>query len=556
VRVLGTLWTVGVPVLAILLGGAVRLRQAVSHRSLWLDEASVALNVMHSSLSKLEKPMSYAQSAPVLWLWTEHGLTKIAISEGWLRLPETIAGIGLLVLTWLLARQVLPRLLTPLPVIAVAASSQLIYFSDELKPYGSDAFCVVLLMVLALRAVPSRRPRLRVRDSLPLALAVPLTALFSDQALITGAGLLVYLFVLRARARDRSGCLQLLAAVAIDVAVLIPYDLVVLRPTSHVAILKTFWHRGFPPVPQTLGGTLSWLGHDFLSLARDPMAYSQGPAVVFLVLLACGVVALALRDPGRTGVLSVPVVMAVGAAIAGDLPLRARISLALVPPLVTLACGAPVLPAQIASRVRRRARDVGRPVAATWTAGRAGVSAFGVAVVAALMVISGPQLGFGYRVVGHPITREETGPLVAYLGRHLRPDQLVAVDAFVSGAWLYYSGRDHLTAQLHMNFPLGATCSEAAEYRDVRGVDPRFRPVWIVTGHLIPKEVPREYDLITERLSPLGGLGFAREPGARLYFFTPRRIARLPGSWDAPSALRCLHLLHGGPALPPGLRSG
>jgi hypothetical protein len=247
--------------------------------------------------------------------------------------------------------------------------------------------------------------------------------------------------------------------------------------------------------------------------------------------------------------------MAVGAAIAGDLPLRARIALGLVPSLATLACGAPVLLAQIASRVRRRTQDAGRSVAATWTPGRAVASAFGVAALAALVLISGPQLAFGYRVVGHPITREETGPLVAFLGRHLRPDQLVAVDAFASGAWLYYSGRDHLTAQLHMDFPLGATCGEAAEYRDVREVDPRFRPVWIVTGHLIPKEVPREYDLITERLSPLGGLGFAREPGARLYFFTPRRIARLPHRWDSPSSLRCLVLQHGGPGLPPGLRS-
>jgi hypothetical protein len=54
---------------AILAAGVVlSLAQFLFNRSLWWDEAAMALNIIHRSSAELLQPLDYAQSAPVLFL--------------------------------------------------------------------------------------------------------------------------------------------------------------------------------------------------------------------------------------------------------------------------------------------------------------------------------------------------------------------------------------------------------------------------------------------------------------------------------------------------------
>jgi hypothetical protein len=184
------------------------------------------------------------------------------------------------------------------------------------------------------------------------------------------------------------------------------------------------------------------------------------------------------------------------------------------------------------------------------------VAAVSVLTLVALAVITGPQLVYASRVTDHPITREETGPLVSYLSGHLRADQLVAVDAFATSAWLYYAPRYHLSAQLTMTFPPHRRCSELTEELRVRTVDPHRRPIWILTGHRIDRRVRDEYGVIARRLTPLGRLGWAAEPGARLFLFTPRRFTHLPRRWRRLPTEACLDFVPRPPVLPTGLAPG
>src|SRR4051812_31295813 len=59
-------------------GVALRLHLYVDRRSLWLDEIWVALDIVGRSFLGLLRPLDYAQSAPVGFLWIE----RIAVVIG------------------------------------------------------------------------------------------------------------------------------------------------------------------------------------------------------------------------------------------------------------------------------------------------------------------------------------------------------------------------------------------------------------------------------------------------------------------------------------------
>src|SRR5579864_6081608 len=134
-----------------LLGIAIRLEQYFYNRSLWMDEAMVGLNLIRRSFGQLTKPLEFHVTEPILWLFTSK-LCNVLFGgrELALRLPQIAMGAISVVLVLALAK----RLLCPAAVcIAVgwfSLSRALIYYSSELKPYGSDPAVAALLWVTAL----------------------------------------------------------------------------------------------------------------------------------------------------------------------------------------------------------------------------------------------------------------------------------------------------------------------------------------------------------------------------------------------------------------------
>lgn len=107
--VMGTMKDVRAPsvlaVIALSIGVAVRLRDFMFARSLWLDEAMLALNVASRSFAELARPLDYTQVAPILFLWLQKACVAVAgVNEPALRLVPMVAGLALPVLGWRLAR--------------------------------------------------------------------------------------------------------------------------------------------------------------------------------------------------------------------------------------------------------------------------------------------------------------------------------------------------------------------------------------------------------------------------------------------------------------------
>ncbi len=51
----------------VIFGVLLAFTQFIYNRSLWLDEAMLALNIIHSNSQELLKPLTYRQAAPILF---------------------------------------------------------------------------------------------------------------------------------------------------------------------------------------------------------------------------------------------------------------------------------------------------------------------------------------------------------------------------------------------------------------------------------------------------------------------------------------------------------
>ena len=126
-------FTVGV---ILLLGLLMRLKQYLIGRSLWLDEAMLALNIVNRDFVGLFQPLDYDQGAPVGFLLVEKTLNVLfGDHEFVLRFFPFIAGLAALGLFYVLLRQTTSGIGLWTGLALFATGSELIYYSSEMKQY-------------------------------------------------------------------------------------------------------------------------------------------------------------------------------------------------------------------------------------------------------------------------------------------------------------------------------------------------------------------------------------------------------------------------------------
>jgi hypothetical protein len=128
-----------------------RLTQFLSNRSLSLDEAKLALNIVNRSFAQLCKPLDYGQGAPIGFLMLERSaLHLFGSGEYALRLFPFLAGMISLLLFYQLAKQSVPTGAVPIALGLFATSAPLIYYSSEVKQYSGDVPIALLLWSAAI----------------------------------------------------------------------------------------------------------------------------------------------------------------------------------------------------------------------------------------------------------------------------------------------------------------------------------------------------------------------------------------------------------------------
>src|SRR5690606_8442193 len=143
----------------IALGVFLRLRQYLANRSLWVDEASLALNIIHRTFAELVQPLDYEQGAPLGFLFIQKFFVLVFGNQEYvLRLFPLISGIVSTYLIYRIASEYFGKF-GIFATFLFAISEWMIYYSSELKQYSSDVMIALLLIYSSLAYLKKKEKR-------------------------------------------------------------------------------------------------------------------------------------------------------------------------------------------------------------------------------------------------------------------------------------------------------------------------------------------------------------------------------------------------------------
>lgn len=312
-----------IALVAIVAGIGLRLWAAGARGSLWLDEASLALNILGRGADALATPLDWGQAAPVGFLWAEKAVSGLLEpSARALRLVPCLGGILALVWTWQAGRRLVGTLAAVLATVTVAFSLIALRYSAEVKPYATDAATAIVLVGVA-EWVRAGAGDVRRWAGLGFAGTVAVVCSLPSVFVLAACGI--------ALADDAwaNGPRVRRIAMAAGVAWLAMFGvlwLVAIGPASGGAYLREYWAPVMlePGAPDFAARVIRAVA----SAAATPVAWngSVGLALIAALLWLAGAVVLA-RRVWRTAVLLVgPFALAAVASMMGVYPLSDRLA--------------------------------------------------------------------------------------------------------------------------------------------------------------------------------------------------------------------------------------
>lgn len=294
-------WDKAAAALLILLGAVLRVRQYLSGRSLWADEAMLALNIVNRGFAEMFQPLDYDQGAPIGFLLVEKLFNSmLGKHEFALRLFPLLVGFLSLGLFYLLLKRITSGAGLLAALALFAFNPRLIYYSSEVKQYVVD---VAVTIILLLMAAPIFREKVKpaVARSVPpastlrlanrtaaianlkgdyawLTIAGFVALWFSHPALFVLAGIGLALVIIALRRRDDSSLWLILGMGIIWLLNIAFLYFIILQDLSQNAYMKEYWQGAFLPIP--LWSDPGW----FLKALNQNIGIQFGiPYAVFLV---------------------------------------------------------------------------------------------------------------------------------------------------------------------------------------------------------------------------------------------------------------------------------
>ena len=263
------------------LGILLRLRQYITGRSLWVDEAMLALNIINRDFGGLFKPLDLDQGAPIGFLLVEKifNLT-LGRNEYSLRLFPLLAGLFSLWMFYLLLKRITSETGLIVAFALFALNPRLIYYSSEVKQYILDVAVTIALILLTTQFFeqPSQK-RLGF-----LAVAGVLALWFSHPSLfiLAGIGLTLAYFYFQKRELANIGLVVGMGVLwLLNVGLLFSLTLGDLRGNLY---MREYWQGAFAPLPPW--SDWGWYLTSFQKNMDTLFAIIYAPWIMFVLMMA------------------------------------------------------------------------------------------------------------------------------------------------------------------------------------------------------------------------------------------------------------------------------
>jgi hypothetical protein len=393
-------------------GAVLRVAQYLSGRSLWLDEAMLALNIINRSFTGLLQPLDYHQGAPLGYLLLSKAATLVlGPNELALRLVALVASLLSLPLFYRLAQRFLAPNAALLALGLFTVLNPLIDFATEAKQYSSDVLVAIVLLLAATWYVRRERPTLR--DNLALGVLGAAAIWFAHPAVFVLGGVGLTLLVLVARRRAWGELPALALCGALWTASLGVEYWISLRALGHDPALLAVWASGFMPIPPV---NVSWFLRSFTDMFQYTVGLTDAGLGIGCLAFLVGIFYLWPGRPGDLGLLLAPLGVTLLASAAHVYPFAGRLLLFAVPAIV-------ILIAAGLAYVYHRLRP----------ARLAGVLLVG-------LLFFNPLYVSAYDLV-HPRTKEEARTVLSALRREWQPGDVIYADNKSQFAYDFYAAR-------------------------------------------------------------------------------------------------------------------
>jgi hypothetical protein len=453
------------PVFFILLGTCLRLRQFAFNRSLWSDEAWLALNVVQRPLGVLlTKPQAANQTAPVGFLLLSDVLvTLLGPTDLVLRITPFLASLLALLVAYrigLLSLESTAARATFLGLIC--CSPLLIYFSSEFKQYSSDVLVVLLILWVGLRYGSQRH------SAALLAVTGAIGLWFAHVAVFTMAAVGTVLTIEVIVRRQWRELLPLAAVGAIWTASLAADFMLSLKFLAANDYLSTYWQKGFAPVLINSLAELRWywdraLGFVFMAFGERGRGIGWRPEwyspanLALLAIVVAGVVRLFSRCRRMAGFAVMSVAFVLVASGLKVYPFGSRVILFLVPLAYLAASG---LVDWLASTPRPATRVASIVLA--------------IGLVVSLLA---PSLV----IAAKPHNRSDIKGAMAYLLSHRVPNDALALSTWSEPAYAFY--KPHFGPDRPPVVAIISRENDADAFLRKLCESDTLRPTWIIYSH-------------------------------------------------------------------------
>ena len=476
----------------LLAGVLLRFRQYLTGRSLWLDEAMLALNIVDRNFLGLFKPLDYDQGAPIGFILVEKTFSLMfGRSEFSLRLFPFVVGLVSLWLFYLLLKHFTrgPALWVGLALFAF--NPRLIYYSSEVKQYIVDVAMTILLLLIAMQLFqqPSRK------RFVAFAVVGLLALWFSHPSLFVLAGIGFALLIFYIQKGDYQ---NLALTTGMGVLWLINIGLLftlTLNDLRHNSTMREYWQGAFVPIP--FWSDWNWYLATFQQNMDTQFGIAYAAPLIFILMLA-GWVTLFMQKREAALTLAGILFFTLLASSLGLYPLLERMGLFLSPLGIILMAKSSEIPAQ---RLR----------------------SYPIPSLFVLFVIS------GFILYG-PLTRSLEQFITPKYFEHIRPTMNFLGESWKEGDVMFVSygavPAFEFYAPMYRLENISYVPGQQEDYENPESILERIAPlrsqrrVWILLSHVYEKGNFNEKDFVTSYLEQIGDKRREfREPGTSVYLY-------------------------------------